>query len=65
MGVSWGKWKSSARWETKTPLRPVLEVESGERADTGKGDVCLAGFTGGTDVDEGGVERETLRFVNG
>jgi hypothetical protein len=34
-------------------LGPVFEVESGERADTGKGDVGLARFTGSTHVDEG------------
>jgi hypothetical protein len=34
-------------------LGPVLEVESGERADAGEGDVCLARFTGCTHVDEG------------
>ena len=47
------------------PPRPVLEVEAGERADPGNGDVGLAGLTGGTDVNEGGIEREALRFMDG
>ena len=51
-----GKVKIECPLGDEDALGPVLEVQSGERADTGKGDVCLARFTGGPNVNESGVE---------
>ena len=57
--------------EVDGPLRnkdapgPVLQVKPAEGADPGEGHVSLAGFTGGADVNEGRVEGEPLRLVDG
>jgi hypothetical protein len=43
---------------------PVFEMQSGECADSREGNVGLAGFAGGSHVDECGVEGKALGFVD-